>query len=84
MYNMGKGIVNSINYLKNGFNKAPDTRNAIIYAAESNKKINEKMKKIEQKAFKEVNTKFEYFTFDKNEIEPIVIKKEKNNERNER
>ena len=73
---MGKGLVNSITGLKNGFNKAPDTRNAIIYAAESYKRINDKIKKNEQKAFREVNTKFEYFTFDKNDVEPIVIRRE--------
>ena len=66
---MGKGLLNSIDYLKNGFDKAPDTKNAIIYAVGSQNEISKEFRENEQNLRKSINKNFEYFTFDKNEAE---------------
>ena len=40
----------SISYLANGFNKTQSSRNAVIYAVESESKIKQKIKIMEQNA----------------------------------
>lgn len=72
----------SIDRLACGINKTNNNKEAILFCVETNKKIKEKIKRMEQKA-KEANKKIglEYFSFNKNEIERIVINKKDKDER---
>lgn len=71
----------SISYLANGFNKTQSSRNAVIYAVESESKIKQKIKIMEQNAWKEVNKTIPKFEFDPNEIEPIILRMKESEER---
>ena len=71
----------SISYLANGFNKTQNNRNAVIYAVESESKIKQKIKIMEQNAWKEVNKTTPKFEFDPNEIEPIILRMKESEER---
>ena len=71
----------SISYLANGFNKTQNSRNAVIYAVESESKIKQKIKIMEENAWKEVNKTIPKFKFDPNEIEPIILRMKESEER---
>lgn len=71
----------SISYLANGFNKKQSSRNAVIYAVESESKIKQKIKIMEENAWKEVNKTIPKFKFDPNEIEPIILRMKESEER---
>lgn len=65
----------SIDYIKDKINKAQDEKQAIIYMVETDEKIQRKLKEIEKNAWKEtLKQKPEKFTFNPNDIEPIVFK----------
>ena len=71
----------SISYLANGFNNAKNSRNAVIYAVESENKIKQRIKIMEENAWKEVNKTIPKFKFDPNEIEPIILRMKESEER---
>lgn len=71
----------SISYLANGFNKTQSSRNAVIYVVESESKIKQKIKIMEENAWKEVNKTIPKFKFDPNEIEPIILRMKESEER---
>lgn len=76
------GLTPAVDYLKDGTNRAVNTKNAILFMVEANETINKKIKEIEQKAMEEV-TKVEpsKFHFDINEVPRIVLQDKEKDER---
>ena len=73
------GLIQATEFLKKGINKSKDTKNAIIFMAESDEMISRKIKQIAKKEMEEViNKKPEKLYFDPKEIEPIVLKNREN------
>ena len=76
------GLYPAIDYLKDGTNRAMNTKGSIIFIGEADATINKKIKEIEEKAWKKIMDKRpEEIHFDPSEIEPIVLK---NNDKEER
>lgn len=72
-------MIDAMYYLSKEFNNVINTKQSIITAANSYKIIKETIKEMEEKAWKEVNSKkTTEFHFDPNEIEPIVLKTKEN------
>lgn len=69
----------SLEYLKSEINKIDKTKQAIIFMAETDTLIKEKIKQVEENAMNQIeNTKPEIVYFDPTEIERIVLRR--NNE----
>ena len=71
----------SISYLANGFNKTQDSRNAVIYAVDSETKIQHGIEKKKEKELREKNKITSKFEFNPNEIEPIILRMKESEER---
>lgn len=71
----------SISYLANGFNKVKNSRIAVIYAVDSEIKVQQGIKNKKEKDMLEANKTSQTFKFDPNEIEPIILKRREIEER---
>ncbi len=71
----------SISYLANGFNKIQDSRNAVIYAVDSEIQIKHGIEKKKEKELREKNKINSKFEFNPNEIEPIILRMKESEER---
>ena len=75
------GEKRSIEYLASKVNSAVDDKQAVIYMVEADEKIHQKIKSIEKNAWKEtLKSDVLKIDFNPKEIEPIIIKKDKNKE----
>ena len=71
---MSRGLCSSIDFIKNGINKASNTKNAIIFISDADKKIKRKFKEKENKEKQgKLNENFQEIQLDFNEVERIVL-----------
>lgn len=76
------GLSPAIDYLKDGTNRAINTKNAILFMVEANETINRKIKEISKNAMEEVtNIEPSEFHFDINEVPRIVLQDKEKDER---
>lgn len=72
--------------LKEKANNARDTKECVIYMAESYEKINEKLEEIEKNALEQISKEpLDKFHFDNSfdaQVQPIVLRKQDKNKQN--
>lgn len=75
------GLIRSLEYMSSQFNRAPDTKQSIICAANSTEYIKKMVEKVESKAKESNEEKVENIHFEPEEIETIVLRNTTNKER---